>query len=92
MNRKNNPWISSFALLFLAAILTWICSGCENKEASGTLQVETEARFGVEHYTIIEAGTIGNIRFIDIITDNETGTQYMFYQKGSGSGLTKMEG
>lgn len=90
MNRKNNPWISLIALLLLATILTCICSGCANKEADEAQKVKTECRFKIEHHVMIEK--FGVVRYADIITDNETGTQYLFYMWGSGSGLTKMEG
>lgn len=91
MNRKNNLWISLIALLLLATILTCICSGCGNKEAYEIQTMETESRLTVEHHTVT-MDEFGSVGFADIITDNETGTQYLYYRYGSGSGLTKMEG
>ena len=90
MNRKNNPWISLIALLLLATILTWICSGCERHGAYGMQAVEAESRFTVENHDVY-MNEFGSIGFASIITDNETGTQYLYYRYGSGSGLTKLE-
>lgn len=82
MNRKYNPWLSLVALLLLALILTLTCTGCTARASWGNTEDDTPPRFSVEY-----AGV--NIR---IITDNETGVQYIAYLFNSGCGLTKLEG
>lgn len=91
MNRKNNPWISLIALLLLATILTCICSGCTVAEADEPQRVETESRFAIEHHVLIEKENF-RVIYADIITDTQTGSQYLYCHYGSGGGLTKMEG
>jgi hypothetical protein len=80
MRRKHNPLVALLALLLLALIVTWICGGCSvHAEASET---ESTPRFTVEN--------AGN--FLKIITDNQTGEQYLaYYQYNTGIGLTKLE-
>ncbi len=83
MNYKNNPWLSLVALLLAALILVLTCTGCTEADAAET---ETRGRFTVEY-----AGD-----GCRIITDNETGVQYMFYYysdytKRAGGGLCKLE-
>lgn len=83
MNRKNNPWISMVALLVLILIITMICTGCAVETNAKTYQ--TTERFTKEY--------AGNDCFI--ITDNQTGVQYLAYVEmsnyGRGIGLTKLE-
>ena len=75
MNSKYNPWISMVALIVLILIIVTICTGCKNEAA------ETESRFTSEYLA-------GNFR---IITDTETGVQYLAYTTAAGTGLTKLE-
>lgn len=85
MYRKHNPMLSLVALLLLALILVLICTGCQTKAEAA--ETEPAPRFTVE-----SAGN--NCR---LITDTETGTQYLFYYYGdlnnrAGGGLCKLEG
>lgn len=83
MNRKNNPWISLIALLMLILIFTMICTGCAVETNASTNK--TMERFTREY--------AGNDCFI--ITDNQTGVQYLAYVEmsnhGRGVGLTRLE-
>lgn len=77
MNHKYNPWVSMVALLLLALILVFTCTGCTEEEAA------TQDRFTVEY--------VGDC--IEIITDNQTGEQYLsYYRYHTGIGLCKLEG
>lgn len=80
MYQKNNPWLSLVALLIMALIIVLNLTGCTEASA------ETPARFTVEY--------AGNS--CEIITDNETGVQYLFYSYGTthnnrAGGLCKLE-
>jgi len=44
-----------------------------------------------DRFTVEEVRDVLTER-ITIITDNETGVQYIFYKNGYGGGLTKLEG
>ena len=79
MYRKNNPWISMIALIVLILITVMICSGCRVTTVEAA---KTERRFTVECPET----------YISIITDNETGIQYIAYRTSTGTGLTKLEG
>ena len=82
MRFKYNPWVSLVAALLLATILVLTCTGCSN-----TAEADTPARFQVE-----DTGTRNGLK-IYIITDTETGVQYMFVSGNNGRGaLTKLEG
>jgi len=84
MNRKKNPYVSLVALMLLALILVLICTGC---------RIETEAAETkpAPRFTSEYAGD-----YCTIITDNETGVQYLAYAResnyGKGIGLCKLEG
>lgn len=83
MNRKKNPWISMIALLILILVITMVCNGCAVETNATTHQT-------MERFTKAYAG---NDCFI--ITDNETGVQYLAYVEmsnyGRGIGLTRLE-
>lgn len=85
MQRKHNPLVALLALLLLAFALTFVLDGCAvHTEAA------TESRFTQEfHY-------INGYHSAYIITDTETGVQYLAYEVrsnyGKGIGLTKLEG
>ena len=81
MCRKHNPLVALLALLLLALILTWICGGCSSVTAEATETDEHMPRFTIEIVGL-------NIR---IITDNETGVQYIAYGNTYGLGLTRLE-
>lgn len=81
MNRNYKHHVVMVALLLLAIIVSIVCNGCA---------VETEAATNYGRFT---KEYVGNDLYI--ITDNETGVQYMAYveltNRGGGVGLTKLE-
>lgn len=81
MRRKHNPWVSLVALLLLATLLVTVCVGCGVAEA----EAEEPDRFTIESIQ----GEFG----IDlcIITDNETGVQYLLAYIYNGAGLTVLQ-
>lgn len=73
MNRKFNPWVSLVALLLAAVILVLTCTGCAPAAAAET-EKDQARRF------VIEYNQDGPGRgYIRIITDTETGVQYLVY-------------
>lgn len=82
MQRKHNPYLAILALLLLALIVTWICGGCSVHADAAEKKVE---RFTVEY--------AGNC--LSVITDRETGVQYLLYREtsnyGKGIGICKLE-
>ena len=108
MRYKYNPWVSLVALLLLATILVLVCTGCasetEAAERGTTCPVftegteETEAAAETEtaplrRFTVEWAGEgFPHLTGLYIITDNQTGVQYLFVDKVDGSGLVKLEG
>lgn len=84
MKRKSNPWVSLIALLLLALTLALTLTGCD--ATAEAAEPENPPRFIVEK---AEDNTLGpDIR---VITDTETGVQYLFFQSGYAGGLTKLE-
>jgi hypothetical protein len=85
MRRKHNPYVAIVALLLLAIVLTFALDGCAVVETEATVLKKAD-RFTVEY--------AGNE--CSIITDNETGVQYLAYEtafnNGVGIGLCKLEG
>lgn len=77
MRQKYNPWVSLVALVLLALILAFICTGCTAQAEAA----ETTPRFSCEK---VGSG-------FRIITDHETGNQYLYHFAGYGGGLTKLE-
>jgi hypothetical protein len=91
MYRKSNPWVSLVAVLLLAVILVWTCTGCaaaagEPRKAARYEVIKNSDRFAMERYFN------GSRPDCYVITDNETGTQYLYVADSYGGGLTKMEG
>lgn len=86
MNRKHNPMVSLAALLLLAVILALTTTGCtledpapmEPQETAETLPRLTYERQKTEWGSAY------------IITDNETGVQYLFCTSGYGGGITPL--
>lgn len=79
---KNLFWkIYLLSLLLMAMFIPALCNGCA---------VETEAATNYERFTREYAGSS-----CYIITDNDTGVQYLAYDvgtlQGRGAGLTKLE-
>lgn len=81
MNRKHNPWVSLVALLLLVTLLVAICTGC------GATEAEAEEP---DRLTIERAGADCGAD-IYIITDNETGVQYLFVDSYYSGGLTVLQ-
>jgi hypothetical protein len=84
MNRKHNPLVSLAALATLAAILVLICTGCTTEAAKTE---KTPDRF------IIETATNNGTGHLDafIITDTETGVQYLYLKSNNSGGLTVLQ-
>ena len=80
MNRKHNPWISLVALLLLVTLLVTVCTGCDAVQAE-----EEHDRFTVEWV----GGN--NIASTYILTDKETGAQYLYVSGGYGGDLTVLQ-
>lgn len=84
MNRNYKSRVALVALMILAIIVTIVCNGCA-VETTAT-EYRTMKRFTREY--------VGADCYI--ITDNETGVQYLAYVEmsnyGRGVGLTKLEG
>ena len=80
MKRKHNPWVSLVALLLLVTLLVTVCTSC------GVTQAEAEEpyRFTVERMYSNRMDTY-------IITDKETGVQYLYVSSGYGGGLTVLQ-
>lgn len=79
MNQKYNPLLSLVALLLFAIILLLTFTGCTTEAAAA--ETKTADRFTVKH---VNDGCT-------VITDNETGVQYLAYilqtVHGKGVGL-----
>lgn len=82
MNRKYNPFVSLVALLLAAVILVLTCTGCTVRASWDDAETNTAPRFTYEYVD----------HRCTIITDNQTGVQYLYYASGYGGGLTKLEG
>lgn len=83
MNRNYKPHVSLVALLILALIASFVCNGCAVETTAVTNK--TMERFTKEY--------AGSDCFI--ITDNQTGVQYLvvaeYTNYGKGVGLTRLE-
>lgn len=84
MYHKNNPWLSLVALLIMALILVFTCTGCTDAEAA-EMETEPAPRFTQEIHQI-SAG-----EYAHIITDTETGVKYLFVDGYKAGGLCKLE-
>lgn len=86
MRRKNNPWVALVAALLLALILVFTLTDCGAAEAAEPGTTENLPRFVVERLdtNVVYAATY-------IITDTETGVQYLMVRHQQGTGLTKLE-
>lgn len=81
MTRKNNPWVSLVAMVLLAVILVWTCTGCQEVEAATNeapprYTVENETHDGIAFYTV---------------TDTLTGAQYLYCRSGYGGGMAALQ-
>lgn len=93
MNRKHNPIVALVALILMILLVAAVCTGCDEAEAAKETAVETESapttRFTIE--LKIMDNKNGPSRVCRIITDKETGVQYLFYKDNNAGGLTKLE-
>ena len=82
MNVKKNPWVSLAALALLLCLLAVLGNGCTTIiEATET---KTPYRFTTEDKSTQSSEIL-------IITDNETGVQYLWVKRGYGAGLTTLQ-
>ena len=82
MRFKYNPWVSIVAVILLAAILVLTCTGCVTEtEAATPTRLTTEW-----------AGFVPTGGQLVIITDTETGVQYLLAAVNEGTALIKLEG
>ena len=83
MNRNYKTHVALVSLLILAIIVSFVCNGCAVE--TNAMPHQTMERFTKEY--------AGNDCFI--ITDNQTGVQYLAYVEmsnyGRGIGLTRLE-
>lgn len=83
MARKHHPLVALIALILLVLLLMLTCSGCTSTR---TPEPGVPApRFTVE--TVMNNGR----GVTKIITDTETGVQYLYYQCDSSGGLTVLQ-
>lgn len=86
MYHKNNPWLSLVALLIMALILVFTCTGCTDAEAAER-ETEPAPRFTYER----EDADRSDIDAVFIITDTHTGVQYLYIDGYRAGGLCKLE-
>ena len=76
------------AVLILAIAISFIVNVC-------TVDTEAATNKNTIHRFTVEAQQTSGFTTVHIITDNETGVQYLYYRSGAGqnggSGLTKLE-
>ena len=83
MKRKHNPLVALVALLLLAVLL--LCTGCSAPAAAE--EPESSPRFIIEH----AENDTPEAYVVRIITDTETGVQYLWVKSGYGGGLTVLQ-
>lgn len=85
MTRKHNPLVALAALVLLVTILVLTCTGCGAEDQLATYTQSD--RFTVERYYY------GDRTLPDcyIITDNETGAQYLACTWNNSAGLTVLQ-
>lgn len=83
MNRKANPWVSLAALVLIVVSLVSLC--CCGEPTNANAAEPTSARFEITHSELV-----GGTR-VKIITDTETGTQYLIIGASQGYGLTVLQ-
>lgn len=82
MNRKHNPLVSLAALVLLATILVWICAGCG---------VKAEAASNTSDRLTFEEAGRNHILVAYIITDTQTGTEYLLVDLPNGGAMTVLQ-
>ena len=85
MTRKHNPLVALAALILLVTILVLACTGCASESQLETYK--NSDRFTVERYYY--GGP--NMPDCYIITDNETGAQYLYCTTNRAAGLTVLQ-
>ena len=85
MSRKHNPIVALVALILMILLVLAVCTGCEEAEAAAP----THHRFTIEYELMHNKN--GPTDRCHIITDTETGVQYLFYKDTNAGGLTKLE-
>jgi hypothetical protein len=87
MNRRHNPLVALVALLLLAVLLLLIgCSAPAAAEEVTVAEPESSPRFIIEH-----SGMLGSITQYSIVTDTETGVQYLYIKSANSGGLTVLQ-
>ena len=81
MNRKSNPWVALVALILLLAVIVCTCTGCIDTEGAAETSPD---RFAVEYVDLDEFDRVR------IITDTETGVQYLLVYSNRGLGITPL--
>ena len=85
MRRKHNPLVAVAALVLLATILVLICTGFTD---TWTPEPDVPGpRFTIERVT--NNGAQGQQTLI--ITDTETGVQYLYFKSNNSGGLTVLQ-
>ncbi len=82
MRRKHNPLVSLAALVLLATILVLVCTGCGAEAAD-----KVPDRFTIETATNNGKGHQHTL----IITDTETGVQYLYFKSMYSGGLVVLQ-
>ena len=88
LGEQRHPWVSLIALLFLVVFIAVLFAGCSAKKDDTdetTAYADEYKRFEVEYFNTSSHSSA------HVITDNETGEQYLFYKFGSQGGLTNLE-
>ena len=86
MSRKHNPIVALVALI-LMILLVLACTGCEEEEAEAAEAAEP-TRFTNEAVT---RGGGSGWKDLYIITDTETGVQYLYVDDYRAGGLTVLQ-
>lgn len=85
MNRKHNPMVALVAMLLLAVIL--LLMGCSTPAAAAPEEPESSPRFIVtEHQR-----SANKLTQYAVVTDTETGVQYLYIKSGNSGGLTVLQ-
>ena len=97
MNRKHNPMVSLAALVLLAMILAPVCIGCAPTESTETPApmepTETQETTETDTATLARFTIEMQIKFygtLYVITDKETGIQYLAFETSNGVGMTQL--
>lgn len=85
MNRKNIPWVALVALILLLALVDCTCT---SRSGAADAAETNPPRFIIEEAT---AEKLGEWQHVEIITDTETGAQYIFFKSSNAGGLTVLE-